>query len=358
MRTTSKSGSFALAIVCALAVISFVFLPGKLSGANAADEPNTVSTSGFSGVPGSSTGGADLTRSRFTYQTAPGKLIKDYFYVSNVGTEPVSLRAYAADATTSQNGSFDVGVATDTPVDVAAWVKFANGKSMIQTRLKRGQSVLLPFTLTIPDNATPGDHVGGVAVSTISGPDGQIKIERRVVTRLYARVTGDLRPSISISNLSAKYVPAFNPLSGVVLERFTITNSGNVSLKAIATTQVRGIAGVPLAPDVVTQIAEVLPGYSRDVEVQVSGVGQWVYLNPRVSLVPSVDSDALNPGALVTADKEVTVLEFPTTWFILVVILMSIFFLVRARRRHKLRQMKQWLVYTELEARRKANQSQ
>lgn len=358
MRNSTKFIAAGLALIGALSFSTLSIAAPSYAAKISADKPAIPSTSGFSGVPGKAAGGPDVQRSRFTYQTEPGQSIHDYFYVSNVGSEPIDLRVYAADGSTAQNGSFDVGVATDQPKDVGSWVRFQNGQPQLDVHLKVGQSKTLPFDLTIPANAAPGDHVGGMAVSTVASTDGQIKIERRVVTRLYARLTGVITPSLSVSNMSAHYVSAFNPLDGIVYEHFTLTNTGNVSLKAVVTTQVLGVAGIPLAADVVTNVAEVLPGFSRDVEIQVPGVGQWVYLNPRIHLVPDVDSDALNPGALKTADKDVVFLEFPTTWFIIIVICLAFFFTIRARHRAKQRQMKKWMLFTEQEARRKAGSDQ
>jgi dihydroorotate dehydrogenase (fumarate) len=186
MRNATKFITAGLALIGALSFSTISIAAPSYAAKVSADKSAIPSTSGFSGVPGKAAGGPDVQRSRFTYQTGPGQSIHDYFYVSNVGSEPIDLRVYAADGSTAQNGSFDVGVATDQPKDVGSWVRFQNGQPQLDVHLKVGQSKTLPFDLTIPANATPGDHVGGMAVSTVASTDGQIKIERRVVTRLYA----------------------------------------------------------------------------------------------------------------------------------------------------------------------------
>ena len=312
-------------------------------------------SSGFSGVPGVPAGGPDLNRSRFTYQIDPGQHVQDSIYVSNVGTVALDLLVYSADGTTTSNGSFDVAGSTQPASDVGAWVKFANGKNIVPVHLKAGSSASLPFDMQVPTNASPGDHIGGIAVATAPVGDGQIRIERRVVTRLYARVRGDLTPQLTVSNMRAVYTPSFYPLDGVVTENFTIVNSGNVSLKAVAFANVTGIFGIPLANQVVAPVTEIAPGTSRDYTITISGVGQWVFLNPQIKLVPDVDKDALNPGALLSISRDTTLWEFPTTWFILIVIVMSIVFVIRRRLAKRRRQVAQWLEYTEAEARRKAS---
>jgi len=326
--------------------------------------PNTASfragetipdTSGFSGVPGVSDGGPDLQRSRFTYQLEPGQHINDFFYVSNVGTTDLNLNVYAADGTTTIDGSFDVSNSQTPPSAVGSWVKFNNGKPVIQVALKAGRQASIPFTLTAPSNASPGDHVGGMVVATEPSGAGQIKIERRVVTRLYARVKGELVPNLSVSDMRATYMPAFNPFDGTVTESFTIVNQGNVSLKAVAFADVTGIFGIPLATQAVAPVTEILPGTTREYTISIPAVGQWVFLSPKIKLVPDVDKDALNPGALVTISRETSLWVFPTTWVIIFVILAIIYFVIRTRIKNRQRQVKQWLAYAEAEAKRKAN---
>ena len=311
-------------------------------------------TSGFSGVPGVPDGGPDLNRSRFTYQIDPSQHVQDYFYISNVGTVPLDLIVYGADGTTTKNGSFDVAESTYKSTDVGSWVTFGNGKASLPIHLKPNQNASLPFLMQVPSNASPGDHAGGIAVATAPQGDGQIRVERRVVTRLYARVRGTLAPRLTVGNVHAFYTPTFNPLDGVVTETFSIVNSGNVSLKAVAFANVSGFLGIPLGNQNVAPVTEILPGTSRDYTITISGVGQWVFLNPQVKLVPDVDKDALNPGALVTITRDTTLWEFPTTWFIILFIAFVIVFVVRRQVAKRRRQVSQWLEYTESEARRKA----
>lgn len=313
--------------------------------------PNTT---GFSGVPGTPSGGPDLQRSRFTYQLQPSQSVKDYFYVSNVGTTPIDVFVYAADAKTTSNGSYELGSIDQPSVAVGSWVTFANHQSSFELRLKRGQSSTVPFTLKAPIDASPGDHAGGMVVTTRATGGGQVNIEQRVATRLYARIQGDLTPNLTISNFSSHYTPAFNPLDGTVTESFTISNTGNVSLKGIIDSRVSGFLGLPLAPDAAAELSEILPGTSRDFTISVTGVGQWVFYNSSIVLKPSVDADALNPGALTTLTRDSNTFEFPTTWFILLVILLVIIFVVRSSLARRRRQVRQWLEYTAAEAARKA----
>ena len=84
----------------------------------------------------------------------------------------------------------------------------------------------MPITITIPEGAAPGDHVGAnlasnAAVST--GGDGQtITLDHRTGTRLYLRVNGPLVPELVVADVQTSYSPALNPLGGTAEVTYTV----------------------------------------------------------------------------------------------------------------------------------------
>lgn len=336
-----------------VAVAVQLFMPMALGSAIAA--PNPSLGSGFSGVPGAKAGGADLGRSRFTYQLDPSQSASDQFYVQNTGSTPLDLKVYSQDAYTDTQGLYNIKATNDVATDVGSWISFAGGKKQAILQLKPGEDASVPFSLVVPSFASPGDHLGAIVVSTIAAPsDGQIVLERRVATRLYARIRGPLSPLLSVSNISATYIPSFNPFEGTIIEKFTVTNVGNVSLSAKAFASVAGPFGIPLAANRTYNVEEVSPGAHRDFELSMVGVGQWVFLHPNVNLVTYVDKDALNAGRLPVVSRDVIIWVFPTTFFIILVLVLIVALVIRGTVRNRQRQVKRWLAYTEAEARRNA----
>jgi len=312
-------------------------------------------SSGFSGVPGLKSGGADLTRSRFTYQLNPAQTVSDQFYVKNTGTKLIELLVFAADATTDAQGVFTVQSSNEVSKDVGAWVRFQGGSKAVRLSLKAGQDANVPFTLKVPNLVSPGDHIGGIGVSTLPGSaTGQINLVRAVITRLYARVRGNLSPLLTVSNVSATYTPSFSPFEGTVTERFTISNVGNVSLSAKAAASVDGPFGIALANAKTFKVSEIAPGTKRDFELSMTGVGQWVFLHPSVKLTTFTDKDALYAGKLPQVVRDVILWVFPTTIFVFLVFAAIVAFIIRSNIRNRQQQVKRWLAYTEAEARRKA----
>jgi len=318
--------------------------------------PALAGSTGFAAEPGTPTGQIDKGRSRFTFQLQPGESGQDQIYVMNMGSQPILLTLYSADARSLVDGTFDVDTLDQAPKDVGSWVKFANGATSTTIALKNQQSMVVPFTVTIPANAQPGDHVGGIAVQSGGLGAGQIKVAQRIVTRLYARVPGALTPQLTVSNLTTSYTPSINPFAGTVNMSFTISNPGNVSLSADVTTSASTVFGIPVGSEATSQVSEMTPGTTRAYSVTVPNVGQWVMLNPKVVLVPRVDKDALNPGAMSVVTRDTQMWVVPYTWLVLLVLIAAVISGIRSRRASSRRQVASWLEFTEAEAKQKAEQ--
>jgi dihydroorotate dehydrogenase (fumarate) len=198
--------------------------------------------------------------------------------------------------------------------------------------------------VNVPADATPGDHAGGIVVSAVTD-SGQVKLDRRIATRLYVRVKGELQALMTLGSLSANYEPSWNPFGGRVNMVFTLTNSGNVSLGAKTASQVTGIFGIPFSSVSNLDVPELLPGTSRTVTIPIEGVGQWMFLSASVDLVGSIDDDAINPGPIPTAKRDVMIFATPWAAIGLLILGMILFFWLRAKRRRDAIRAQEWLEY-------------
>jgi hypothetical protein len=114
--------------------------------------------------------GAPDGRAAFTYKLDPGAELPDYVGISNYSDQPITLDLYASDALTTPTGGFDLLPAAQKPTDVGTWVVFEERyrRLLIPSRSR----VDVPFRITVPRNATPGDHAGGIVTSVAeSGTD-------------------------------------------------------------------------------------------------------------------------------------------------------------------------------------------
>jgi hypothetical protein len=333
------------------AVLALVFAAGVLAagpaGAAALDD-----TDGISIAPANSEG-AD-SRASFDYQAEPGQRLDDLLVVRNTGSTRQSITVFATDAFNTDDGGYGLLDTTVEPTDVGTWVRFKGGDSKVELTLKPGASRVLQFSVDVPANAAPGDHPGGLVLSSLS-PDGQIVVDRRVATRLYVRVPGDLQPNINVSQISAEYVPSLNPLSGSVEVTFTVENTGNVALGGGLVVGAHTYFGVGAGATQQVSLAELLPGNERTLTMTIPSIGQIGYLSPFVRVVPSVSSAALYPGVLREVSRDTFAFAVPWWLIILAAIALVFFIVLRIRRRSDARNAAAWMEYTEAEARRMAD---
>jgi hypothetical protein len=340
----TKTRSMIIATLVVLA-ISLGSVAGGMTGAFAED------TAGMSGSPADG-GKVDQTRSRFSYQVEPGQVIQDEYLVSNSGSIPSDVSVYATDAYNSPNGDYALLDTNLEPTDVGTWVTFNDGSQRMVMTLAPGESRVIPFTVNVPADASPGDHSGGMIISSLTDSD-KVKLDRRIATRLYLRVKGDVAALMTVSSITADYVPSLNPFAGTVNLTFTLTNNGNLSLGAKTASVVKGLFGIPLSGVARTEVPEMLPGTSRSMTVSVDGVGQWIFLNPSVSIAGTIDADAINPGPLPSAQRDVALFVAPWALLLILVLVLAIVLAIRWRRKRDQVRAKAWLEFIDEEEQRR-----
>jgi hypothetical protein len=307
-------------------------------------------TDGISGTPASETGPDG--RSRFSYEAAPGQQLSDNYSVSNTGTTPQVMRVFATDAFNTDDGAYGLLDTDAEAVDAGAWVTFENGAKFVDVPLAPGESKLVAFTLTVPADASPGDHAAGIVIS-VTAPQGQILVDRRVATRLYVRVPGDLQAALTVASISSSYQSTINPLDGSAEVTFTVRNSGNIALGGNMIVGVNTYFGISAAPIVREELAEMLPRSTRVVTMKVPGVAQLGYLNPYVSLAPTLAENTTNPGPLTVVDRDTVAVAWPWWLIVLLVVGGAIYLFVSIRRRIDDKRAAEWVAHMEAEARRK-----
>ncbi|WP_066951027.1 hypothetical protein [Streptomyces lushanensis] len=209
-------------------------------------------------------------RSDFSYSATPGAAVRDHLAVLNHSTRPLKLKVYASDAFNTDDGGFDLLAAGRPSKDAGTWVAVRTGSVVVPARSR----VIVPFTLTVPRGASPGDHAAGiVAALTSSGTGAQgdrVAVEQRVGARVHIRVAGELKPQLTVENLKATYDGTFNPFGGgTATVTYTVRNTGNVRLGARQTVRVRNAVTGPVRAPGVHDIKGLLPGNAVTVTASV-----------------------------------------------------------------------------------------
>ncbi|MEV8205213.1 DUF916 domain-containing protein, partial [Streptomyces sp. NPDC079189] len=149
-------------------------------------------------------------RSSFSYGVNPGGNAEDAMVVANHSKSPLELAVYAADGFTTGTGQLDLLTKDKKSVGIGAWVH-ADRDGVV---IKPGKSAKIPFTIAVPDNATPGDYVGGILTSLRQSDEAEgINVDRRLGIRVKLRVSGELKPKLAIEDLHVGYAGSFNPFA-------------------------------------------------------------------------------------------------------------------------------------------------
>ena len=228
-------------------------------------------------------------RADLSYTADPGSTIDDAVTLYNFGTEQLTFRVYATDAFNNVDGTFDLLPGDQEPTDVGSWV----GVEQELISVPPGQQATIPIMVTIPPDAAPGDHVGGVVASSPTfgpGPTGDlVEVDRRIGTRLYVRVNGPISADLAVADVSTDYSHSVNPFAGTATVTFTIQNRGNVRMGSTAEVSVGGPFGIGRQSVEIDDLPELLPGERATRTVTLDDVPAGVINTTKVEVTPLDD---------------------------------------------------------------------
>ncbi|MCD0443155.1 DUF916 domain-containing protein [Glycomyces sp. A-F 0318] len=240
----------------------------------------------------------------------PGETATEHMAIHNLSDQEVTFRLSAADGYFGDNGRFGMLPSDQPSVDAGLWIEVQD-----EVTVGPDETAVVPFTTTVPENATPGDHAAGVAASVLSqqvGSDGAtIGVESRVGFRVMTRVTGELAPAAALEAVASSYDLSWNPLApGVAQVTFDVVNTGNTRLTVTGAVTVGGREVAFPRADEIDQ--ELLPGEQRTFTVAVEDVWPLVFVPASLEVTPAVvgDGDGTSVDAA-TADVGVWAVPFP-----------------------------------------------
>lgn len=251
-------------------------------------------------------------RPNFAYELEPGAVIHDAMIVTNTGKASLDLSVYAADAFTTPTGNLDILPAGEASTDSGTWIT----ASTSAVKLGPGEQATLEFTITVPKDASPGDHPAGIVTSLASDVNATVTVDRRLGARINIRVAGELAPSASIHDVSIAYDGSWNPFApGTATVTFTLRNTGNTRITALDTTAIAGPLGVGAVTAPGEQTPEIMPGSSLTLTRTVEATS-FGWLSANVSVTPQAVGLGTASLAPLTADVQGAALP----WGLLVLI--------------------------------------
>lgn len=177
------------------------------------------------------------SRSWFIYEAESGTIIKDRIKISNNTNETKTLTVAALDGAVTGSGGYTLISSKEDNKDIGNWVTIEKEKVTLAPKT----SVILDFTVTVPEGADVGSHPGGIVIweepSDSSREGTQITIVTRIAARIYLTVPGDIIRKLEVENMRHSIT------RGVLYFGITFHNKGNVQLTPEVDIALRGIFG-------------------------------------------------------------------------------------------------------------------
>lgn len=256
------------------------------------------------------TDGAVDKRSWVELDLDPGATADQQAAVRNLSDQTVTFRIDAADGYFTDKGRFNMLPSDQESVDAGTWITAPE-----TVTVEPGGTGIVPFTVTVPDDAEPGDHAAGLAASLVSvGTDvggSSVGVESRIGFRVMTRVTGDVAPAVAVENLAGDYRLSWNPFQpGALTVTADIVNTGNVRLLLDGSASAQGATAPLVAADAAQQ--ELLPGDRRAVTLQLDDVWPLFAVGTDLTVAPTVVTpEGLDPVDIAPITESTTTAAVP-----------------------------------------------
>lgn len=244
-----------------LAAVSIALLAG--AGIVLADDGNiSFGIRPTKGIPGQ-----PETLSYFVHELAPGSVLTDEALVMNSGDVPVTLNLFAADGITAINGGTAFAQQGQEINGVARWLSL----SVTEIRLEPGEDRVVPFTINVPSDASPGHHVAGLVVeappSGGASPTGEDEAQFTAsVVRQAGLAVVIVVPGTHITGLEITSASLRQQDDQGATFVIAVHNTGNIFIKAEGSLLVTDMEGKELA-SIPLKMDTVLPGDTTSFQI-------------------------------------------------------------------------------------------
>lgn len=245
-------------------------------------------------------------RSWVEWEADPGAERTEHLVVSNFSDSEVEFRLTAADGYFTDTGRFSMLPSDRTSTEAGTWITLP-----ASVTVPAGGSEVVPFTIVVPDDASPGDHPAGVAASILSVGSGAVGVESRIGFRVMTRVTGELRAEIA-TGISGGFAGSVNPFEPGNLEvAYEIRNTGNTRLRTQPTVAVAGPFGLAASEQLGEEILDIAPGETRTGSVRFARTWPLFWYDAQVTATPVAVSEELRVAGTQTSSATTGVAAVP-----------------------------------------------
>jgi hypothetical protein len=263
----------------------------------------------------------------------PGQVVTEHLAVRNFSGRTAVFALKAADGYLTDKGRFNMLPSNKASVDGGTWIKVQDRVTVAA----KGTTVV-PFTITVPRDAKPGDHPAGIA-ATVTATGGTVAVESRVGFRVMIRITGTITAALTVGDLTTIYRHSWNPFkAGTIHVRYTTTNNGSVTATGtgqVTTTELLGTT----KHSAKAEVGQTLPGGTHDIDIQIGGVWALGPLKTTVDLTPALLDGDTSDADIRPTSATTTVWTLPWPQLILTALLTALALTARTARRRRRRRL-------------------
>ena len=259
----------------------------------------------------------------------PGKTYFDAVTVDNLTATALTFHLYAADAINTPGGALSLRRRTDVQRDIGNWIKLPYSMLTVPPR----SGIVMPYTITPPLHALPGDHVGGIVAEDTQGTTSQsgsipVTVIQAVGVRIFGTVGGPLHPKVAITGLSLIVDRSVASQFGGSVDakvRFQVRNLGNTVLSP----QTRLVLTTPIGTADSRRFTadQLLPGSTLSYSITLRSVNTFGHLRAQVVSTAT--------GTRASADEAVWTIPWALLAPLVIVVLFFIGLTLRRRGRRK-----------------------
>lgn len=183
------------------------------------------------------------TFSFFSHEILPGETLEDAAIVENNGEARGTASVYLVDGVTAINGGTTFTSDGYQTHGTLNWLSL----EVAEVTLDPGENALVPFTISVPADATAGEHVAGLVVQSVDqgetdGGGFGVAVVKRTGVAVLVDVPGERFADLEITGVGLN----LQDDSGAVF-LVDVRNDGNVSVKGSGVITVKDAKGNELA---------------------------------------------------------------------------------------------------------------
>ena len=204
-------------------------------------------------------GGMALGPARFELEMKPGTemtvVVNLDYHATGGATQPARIVASLNDWTITRDGRVEYFPANSTPDSASSWLIYSPGEAAVVP----GSVHQIRVTISVPQNATPGDHLTALIIEQRPGSlkteqnTRQMIVRYRMASVFYIKVPGLTRHG-DFGDLLAQYSS-----EGVVVTP-TLKNGGNSMIRPVASVKVLDTEGKVVADIPAIETLPILAG--------------------------------------------------------------------------------------------------